>query len=277
MPEAPNTGSNRKAQIAGLGNQARLVAARQWLTPNVPNGGRSVPESLVRSKGMTPEGEKKTVDLSQQTRYWATPTTNEHTGPGAGPNKTGAPNLRTQTDAWPTPRGTDGTHGGPNQAGSKGDLMLPSAAAQWPTPICQDAKQSGHAPSGPGLAEKLSFTAANWTTPAARDAKGPNSELHTTTTGGGQETHGSISQLCSAHAAGLFAPGPADPRWASIISHHPHVAPALEPGFRSVVNGLAFDMDDCRAQRLKCVGNGVVALCAAAAFVVLFQRSGITP
>ena len=94
---------------------------------------------------------------------------------------------------------------------------------------------------------------------------------------GGQETHGPASQLCSPHAAGLFAPGPADGRWSSIISHHPHLAPALEPTFRKLVNGLAFDMDDCRAQRLKCVGNGVVALCAAAAVVVLVQRSGMKP
>lgn len=34
----------------------------------------------------------------------------------------------------PTPRATDGTKGGPNQRGSKGDLMLPSAVALIPTP-----------------------------------------------------------------------------------------------------------------------------------------------
>ncbi len=31
----------------------------------------------------------------------------------------------------PTPRATDGTKGGPNQRGSSGDLMLPSAVVQW--------------------------------------------------------------------------------------------------------------------------------------------------
>lgn len=31
----------------------------------------------------------------------------------------------------PTPRATDGTKGGPNQRGSSGDLMLPSAVMQW--------------------------------------------------------------------------------------------------------------------------------------------------
>lgn len=46
--------------------------------------------------------------------------------------------LTGQAQQWPTPRATDGTKGGPNQAGSKGDLMLPSAAAQWPTPASRD-------------------------------------------------------------------------------------------------------------------------------------------
>lgn len=44
---------------------------------------------------------------------------------------------------WPTPRGTDGEKGGPNQRGSRGDQMLPSAV-MWPTP-----KGS---PSGPDYA-----------------------------------------------------------------------------------------------------------------------------
>lgn len=41
--------------------------------------------------------------------------------------------------ALPTPRATDGTKGGPNRRGSKGDLMLPSAVAQLlPTPAVND-------------------------------------------------------------------------------------------------------------------------------------------
>ncbi|WP_049787080.1 hypothetical protein [Alicycliphilus denitrificans] len=46
--------------------------------------------------------------------------------------------LTGKAQQCPTPRATDGTKGGPNQAGSKGDLMLPSAAAQWPTPASRD-------------------------------------------------------------------------------------------------------------------------------------------
>lgn len=69
-----------------------------------------------------------------------------------------------------------------------------------------------------------------------------------------------------------FAPGPSDPAWAGIIQHSPHLAPALEPSFHRVVDGLEHRMDDCRPQRLKCCGNGVVAAQAAAALVILVQR-----
>jgi len=45
----------------------------------------------------------------------------------------------------PTPRATDGTKGGPNQRGSSGDLMLPSAVQLLPTPTATDSKASGAA------------------------------------------------------------------------------------------------------------------------------------
>lgn len=80
---------------------------------------------------------------------------------------------------------------------------------------------------------------------------------------------GAVAELCGAP---LFAPGPADPAWAEIIRRRPHLAPALESGFRGVADGVANRMDDSRAQRLKCCGNGVVAAQAAAAFVALYRR-----
>ena len=42
--------------------------------------------------------------------------------------------LPREISLLPTPRASDGTHGGPNQRGSKGDLALPSAVALLPTP-----------------------------------------------------------------------------------------------------------------------------------------------
>jgi len=72
----------------------------------------------------------------------------------------------------------------------------------------------------------------------------------------------------------LFAPGPDSDEWRRIIQQHPELAPALEPAFRGVADGVAFDMDDSRAPRLKCIGNGVVALQAAVAFAELGRRAG---
>lgn len=146
-----------------------------------------------------------------------------------------------QVTHWSTPKAPDGTKGGPNQAGSKGDLMLPSMVAQWPTPAARDYKSEAGGGKDSGTLQ-----------PTERAKPG------------------------SVHRAfGLFAPGPADARWRDILDEFPEVAPALEPAFRRVVNGLAFDMGDSRAARLKCVGNGVVALSASAAFVVLARRAGI--
>ena len=85
---------------------------------------------------------------------------------------------------------------------------------------------------------------------------------------GGEKAHGSTEQLC----VPLFAPGPADPAWPGIIQQWPHLAPALEPSFHRMADGLAYDMDDCRPQRLKCCGNGVVAAQAAFALVGLVRR-----
>lgn len=87
---------------------------------------------------------------------------------------------------------------------------------------------------------------------------------------GGKEAHGSTSQF-----RGLFAPGPADPQWSGIINANPWRAPALESNFCGMVDGVAFAMDESRAQRLRCCGNGVVALQAATSFVLLARRAGI--
>lgn len=49
--------------------------------------------------------------------------------------------ARDSSSSLPTPRATDGTKGGPNQRGSSGDLMLPSAVAQLlPTPVADHSR-----------------------------------------------------------------------------------------------------------------------------------------
>lgn len=93
-----------------------------------------------------------------------------------------------------------------------------------------------------------------------------------------QEGDGPSDWLGGYRGPPLFAPGPADQAWAGILAEHPELAPALEPTFRCVVDGLAFSMGDSRAARLKCVGNGVVALQAGVALVELVRRArGASP
>jgi hypothetical protein len=55
----------------------------------------------------------------------------------------------------PTPRATDGTKGGPNQRGSSGDLMLPSAVHLLPTPTAKCAEGSQTHRSGKRSGELL--------------------------------------------------------------------------------------------------------------------------
>lgn len=94
------------------------------------------------------------------------------------------PNLETQVgqEMWPTIRASDGEKGGPNMAGSKGDLMLPSAVTQqWGTPrqsMAQDKDkdmgksrlgeqvQSKHSGKlNPRWVETLMGLPIGWTTP----------------------------------------------------------------------------------------------------------------
>ena len=167
--------------------------------------------SKIDPKAQKRADTKRTTGLPTEAMYRATPTTNEHTGAGQGPNKEGTSNLRSQTYKWatpdcntstysngvfgknlreqtanwPTPRSTDDTKGGPNQQGSKGDLMLPSAAAQWPTPSASVAndgespetwharaaklKEKGINGNGAGL--PLTVAAVQWPTPNAMDSE----------------------------------------------------------------------------------------------------------
>jgi hypothetical protein len=92
--------------------------------------------------------------------------------------------------AWPTAKGSDGKNGGPNQAGSKGDLMLPSAAAQWGLPassrMTPDVPNGGRKLDAETIARKgiredgtkaqvgLENQTRMWMTPGSGDDRGPS-------------------------------------------------------------------------------------------------------
>lgn len=88
---------------------------------------------------------------------------------------------------------------------------------------------------------------------------------------GDEEWHDPTGPVGSCRRS-LFAPGPQSGFWGSVIADSPHFAPAIEPGFRLLADGFSYVVDESRTEQLRAAGNGVVPLCAATAFVELFQR-----
>lgn len=99
-------------------------------------------------------GDPKTR-LEVQVHLLPTPVADHSRGlPQPGTDYASLPNVA--VSLLPTPRATDGTKGGPNQRGSSGDLMLPSAVQQLlPTPTVGNATGTNKARGGDRSGELL--------------------------------------------------------------------------------------------------------------------------
>lgn len=146
--------------------------------------------------------------------------------------------LRESTECNGQPDGGDGVVG---TAGSKRTSESRSATSE------QSGQQSGR-PAKPRR---------------RRTAMG-NAECDGQRSGGRRATEVTNERLQS-----ILAPGP-QAEWNDIPQH---LWPAIEPGFHVLANGLAVVVDESRADQLRCAGNGVVATCAATAFVELVRRA----
>lgn len=118
------------------------------------NDGQSVEaylERKAREKAKGYNGNGGGVALAMAVQLLPTPASRDHKGPReraprrGGRTTPGAGQLPDVVALLPTPRATDGTHGGPNQRGRKGDLMLPSAVMLLPTPTVKDADAARNA------------------------------------------------------------------------------------------------------------------------------------
>ncbi len=112
--------------------------------------------------------------LGHAVQQWPTPMAQNWRSGSTGPemmSKNSRPLQERAVSGWPTPRASDGEKGGPNQAGSSGDLMLTSAAAKWPTPTAMDSESSACAhlttDSGRHSGTTLTDAMRMWPTPAA--------------------------------------------------------------------------------------------------------------
>ncbi|MDO5535855.1 MAG: hypothetical protein Q4F65_14555 [Propionibacteriaceae bacterium] len=137
----------------------------------------------------------------------------------------------------PTPRATDGTKGGPNQRGSSGDLMLPSAVNLLPTPLVGSTSAASHGQISGQYREQMAQALNRW------------------------GDYGPAIARWEA-VAGRRAPDPTEPG--------PKGNPRLSPRFVEWLMGLDAGHvsgvpDLTRNAQLKALGNGVVPQQAAAA------------
>ena len=74
------------------------------------------------------------------------------------------------------------------------------------------------------------------------------------------------------HRGEIFPPGPGDiESWRRVLAEHPHLAPATQPRLRGVADGRP-----ARVDRLRMLGNGVVPLQGAYAFLALASVLGFS-
>ena len=113
-------------QRDGKGNpylpmQAVAMSAELWPTPEVPNGGRTVPKEQMAT-GVTPTGRKVQKPLARTAELWPTPNVRDHHAQGLTHNTAArssslATMVAKDKELWPTPATRD--HRTPNSQESQ--------------------------------------------------------------------------------------------------------------------------------------------------------------
>ena len=157
----------------------------------------------------------------------------------------------------PTPRATDGTKGGPNQRGSSGDLMLPSAVHMLPTP---------RATRGGSATETMNLLP----TPSVADTQGGRKSRS-----GDRSGELLLNGIAAANQWGDYAA--AIHRWEAVMGRpapaptevgangNPRLSPVFVEFLMGLPEGWTDTGDVSRNDRLKALGNGIVPQQLAAA------------
>lgn len=126
-------------QRDGKGNPYLPMQASLWPTPDVPNGGRTVPEDQMTA-GVAPEGHKVQKPLARTAELWPTPRTITGGAESAERKKelgrmdSGGGDLQAVARNWPTPRAEERC-----QYNSRDDhVALSRSVKTWPTPSTRD-------------------------------------------------------------------------------------------------------------------------------------------
>lgn len=131
-PLALPTSVSGSSSSPGLPTPRARDARGKGFEDALPNVVRLLPTPTVQeANGTGPPDSPRNDTLRAQVALLPTPTATPY-GNNQSPSAGAAvrPSLDSLVPTFlPTPRATDGTKGGPNQRGSSGDLMLPSAVA----------------------------------------------------------------------------------------------------------------------------------------------------
>jgi hypothetical protein len=139
-PRSGMTRSGTAYALPTLARRTRGSAFSSWPTPESSDslGGR-------RSKelgGKRPSGAKRAITLASKVALWPTPTVQDAENNG-GPSQQerNSPPLNAMVSARPTPRASDGEHGGrvtPRKSREGGNLIEAVAASLWATPTSHE-------------------------------------------------------------------------------------------------------------------------------------------
>ena len=207
---------------------------------------------------------------------------------GLGWGRPGDDDSPAALNLLPTPRATDGTKGGPNQRGSSGDLMLPSAVMQLlPTPAVNDMgaaytpdewdawtdrMKAAHG-NGNGHGKSLNIEAQRFLpTPSVADVMGGRKADRKLANGAFKD----LSSIAATSRWGDYAAAIA--RWEAILGRpapeptqtsakgNPQLSPRFVEWMMGVPDGWITDVPGItRNEALKACGNGVVPQQAEAA------------
>lgn len=213
---------------------------------------------------------------------------------GAGQHGEGGMDLRTAVSLLPTPRAGDGDKGGPNQRGSSGDLMLPSAVAGLandapghllPTPAVNDMGEGKTIEDWDAWTERMKAAHGNGNGHGAIEAQRllptlrvENNENRQNEGYGGKDGnfYGLVNgltdwgQYAAAIARWESVTRPAPPPTEQGPKGNPRLAAAFSEWLMGLPAGWVTDVPGItRNEALRALGNGVVPQQAAEALRVM--------
>ena len=220
-------------------------------------------------------GRRTAATGSSSSRLLPTPRTSDTNGAGA--HGQGGPDLRTAVTLLLTPRASDGTNGGPNQAGIVRGLDAPERGS----PHAPDADSDAVRVESVALAGSSGAPEPGWHGEAPPDSDGDGLTRLGRVHAGERDPDGRGRECPTRDDAEPTAWGPYAPaigRWAAALGRPappptelgPKGAPRLSSRFVEWLMGLpAGHVTDVpgisRSDQLKALGNGVVPAQAAAA------------